>query len=106
MEIKICKSCGRKFLSETKYSYCRICNKKWHEEQAKLQEQAENLKWQELKKQEKAVFEYEVQAYKPILMENITPSAQTLYIIGNGFDLMHRVPSSYYNFRDSLGKNN
>lgn len=106
MEIKICKSCGRKFLSETKYSYCRICNKKWHEEQAKLQEQAENLKWQELKKQEKEVFEYEVQAYKPILMENITPSAQTLYIIGNGFDLMHRVPSSYYNFRDSLGKNN
>lgn len=106
MEIKICKSCGRQFLSETKYSYCRICSKKWHEEQAKLQEQAENLKWQELKKQEKEVFEYEVQAYKPILMENITPSAQTLYIIGNGFDLMHRVPSSYYNFRDSLGKNN
>lgn len=52
MEIKICKSCGRQFLSETKYSYCRICSKKWHEEQAKLQEQAENLKWKELKKQE------------------------------------------------------
>lgn len=96
----------KKFLSEAKYSYCRICSKKWHEEQAKLQEQAENLKWKELKKQEQKVFESEVQAYKPILMENIIPSAQTLYIIGNGFDLMHRVPSSYYNFRDSLGKNN
>ena len=81
MEIKICKSCGRQFLSETKYSYCRICSKKWHEEQAKLQEQAENLKWKELKKQEQKEFESEVQAYKPILMENITPSAQTLYII-------------------------
>lgn len=50
------------------------------------------------------MFESEVQAYKPILMENITPSARTLYLTGNGFDLMHRVPSSYYNFRDSLGK--
>ena len=98
MEIKICKSCGRQFLSETKYSYCRICNKKWHEEQVKIQEQAENLKWKELKKQEQKRFESEVQAYKPILMENITPSVDTLYIIGNGFDLMHRVPSSYYNF--------
>lgn len=30
----------------------------------------------------------------------------TLNVIGNGFDLMHGVESSYYNFRDSLGKNN
>lgn len=30
----------------------------------------------------------------------------SLFIIGNGFDLMHGVPSSYYNFRDSMGKNN
>ena len=29
-----------------------------------------------------------------------------LFIIGNGFDLMHGVPSSYYNFRDFLGRNN
>lgn len=27
-----------------------------------------------------------------------------LYIIGNGFDLMHGVPSSYSNFKQSLGK--
>lgn len=33
-------------------------------------------------------------------------NSNVLYVIGNGFDLMHRVPSSYYNFRDSLGKNN
>lgn len=30
----------------------------------------------------------------------------TLFIIGNGFDIMHGVKSSYYNFRDSIGKNN
>ena len=106
MEIKICKTCGKQFLSEANYSYCRICSKKWHEEQAKIKEQAENLKWQEQRKQERELFKSEVQAYKPILMKNVTPSAHTLYIIGNGFDLMHRVPSSYYNFRDSLGKSN
>ncbi|MBQ4600600.1 MAG: bacteriophage abortive infection AbiH family protein [Oscillospiraceae bacterium] len=39
--------------------------------------------------------------------DSIQPKAeQVLYILGNGFDLMHRVPSSYYSFRDSLGKNN
>lgn len=30
----------------------------------------------------------------------------SLFIIGNGFDLMHGVPSSYYSFRDSMGRNN
>ncbi|NLK52992.1 MAG: hypothetical protein GX295_11225 [Syntrophomonadaceae bacterium] len=30
----------------------------------------------------------------------------TLFIIGNGFDLMHGISSSYYNFRDTIGKNN
>lgn len=30
----------------------------------------------------------------------------SLFIIGNGFDLMHGVPSSYYDFRDSMGRHN
>ena len=36
----------------------------------------------------------------------LVDSNTTLYIIGNGFDMMHGVPSSYYNFRDTIGKNN
>ena len=36
----------------------------------------------------------------------LTDPNTTLFIIGNGFDLMHGVQSSYYNFRDTLGKNN
>lgn len=32
-------------------------------------------------------------------------SGRVLYIIGNGFDLMHCVRSSYYAFRDTLGRN-
>lgn len=104
MEVKNCKTCGKQFLSETDNSYCRICNKKWYEKQEKIREQAENLKWQEQKEQERKLFEAKVQTYKPILMESVNPSAHTLYIIGNGFDLMHRVPSSYYNFRDTAKK--
>ncbi len=33
-------------------------------------------------------------------------SNTSLYIIGNGFDIMHEVPSNYYNFRDFNGNNN
>jgi len=37
---------------------------------------------------------------------SVINSNRLLFIIGNGFDLMHGVPSSYYNFRDFLGRNN
>jgi hypothetical protein len=30
---------------------------------------------------------------------------KVLYVIGNGFDLMHGAKSSYYNFGNTLGKN-
>lgn len=36
----------------------------------------------------------------------LTNPNAVLFIIGNGFDLMHHVPSRYTNFRDTLGKNN
>ena len=36
----------------------------------------------------------------------LTDSNTILFIIGNGFDIIHGVPSSYYNFRDTIGKNN
>lgn len=31
---------------------------------------------------------------------------QTLFVIGNGFDLMHGIPSSYWDFQKTLGKHN
>lgn len=34
----------------------------------------------------------------------INPSTDSIVILGNGFDLMHGVKSSYYAFRDTLGK--
>ncbi|NLB91748.1 MAG: hypothetical protein GX786_11095 [Clostridiales bacterium] len=46
--------------------------------------------------------------FRQIKMAEVTtpnPDA-ALFIIGNGFDLMHGIPSSYYNFRDTVGRNN
>ena len=106
MEVKVCKTCGKQFLNSSTNSYCRICNKKWHQEQERLQKETDNQRWQEEQKKNQALFESKLPSHPPIGIKDIIPSAHTLYIIGNGFDLMHRVPSSYYNFRDSLGKRN
>jgi len=63
-------------------------------------------------KQEKERIEFEkalaASPYKYIEKSNLlkTEPDTSLFIIGNGFDLMHGVKSSYYSFRDTLGKNN
>jgi len=36
----------------------------------------------------------------------LTDPSTILFIIGNGFDIMHDVPARYYNFRDTIEKNN
>ena len=106
MEVGTCKTCGKQFLNSEGKFYCRICSKKWHIEQERRQKEMDNQRWQEDNKRNRALFEKKISGYSLISMKNIVPQANTLYIIGNGFDLMHRVPSSYYSFRDSLGKRN
>ncbi len=105
MEVKTCKACGKQFINgATNSNYCRICSRKWYEEKEKLQKEIDDRKWQEEKRRNKAEFERKISSYSLLRIKDIIPHTNTLYIIGNGFDLMHRVPSSYYNFRDSLGK--
>lgn len=106
MDIKKCKTCGKQFLNTENKNYCRICSKKWYLEQERLRKEADDQKWQEENKRNRVLFEKRISEYSLITMTDIIPNINTLYIIGNGFDLMHRVPSSYYNFRDSLGKRN
>ena len=106
MEIKKCKTCGKQFLNSDNKSYCRFCSKKWHMEQERRRKEANDRRWQEENKRNRAIFEKKIAGYSLINMKDIIPHGNKLYIIGNGFDLMHRVPSSYYNFRDSLGKRN
>ena len=106
MEIKTCRTCGKQFLNSEIKSYCRICIKKWNTERKRRRKEANDRKWQEENKRNQASYEKKISNYNLIDIKDIVPSANTLYIIGNGFDLMHRVPSSYYNFRDSLGEQN
>lgn len=108
MRVRICKHCGRKFLvpQHKHYTLCRICFKEWCREELRKQEEIENTFRQEKKQKDLVTFEEALKHYKLVSIKDIKPSPNTLYIIGNGFDLMHHVPSSFSFFRDSLGKHN
>ena len=101
--VKICKDCSRPFIllpwqDPKKYTFCPICHKAWRKEQAEKREQEANAKWEEKHKEETETFEQELRKFDPIELSDIPSSPNTLYIIGNGFDLMHGVKSSYYRF--------
>ena len=108
MRLSICKTCGRQFLNSFQEAnqYCRVCNDNRRQEQERIREENERLESHKKKEREHEIFESTVLNHCPVDIECIHPSKRTLYIIGNGFDLMHRVQSSYYSFRDSLGKSN
>ena len=116
--IIVCKECGERFLFseyekkryESKNLFtparCPICRAAARERRNK----SERVKQYELGKQKRAEeakrYETALKKWDTLAVEEIRPSADNvLYIIGNGFDLMHKVPSSYYDFRDSMGKN-
>ena len=108
--VKICKDCSRPFIllpwqDPKKYTFCPICHKAWRKEQAEKREQEANAKWEEKHKEETETFEQELRKFDPIELSDIPSSPNTLYIIGNGFDLMHGVKSSYYDFGKSLKRN-
>lgn len=115
---EICVSCGERFLFRTRdkeryrdngsfQPLCFKCRSLMYKKQER--EREENEREERSKKAEdnrKEFLEY-LKKWNVVPIETVLPSDEnTLYIIGNGFDLMHRVPSSYYHFRDSLGKGN
>lgn len=86
---------------------CPACRKAAKDLQRKEMERQERQKWQQKKAEEKEIFDARLKHWKVIKKDEIRPkNDNVLYIIGNGFDLMHNVSSSYYGFRDSLGKEN
>ncbi len=89
MKIKKCKTCGKKFLDIKNKSYCRICSKQWYFEREKRKKEADDKRWQEENKRNRELFEKRISEYSWINMRDIIPHENTLYIIGNGFDLMH-----------------
>ena len=86
---------------------CPMCRKAERELRRREVERQKSLKRQREKAEEKEQFEALLKDWKVVTKEDIHPeNDHVLYSIGNGFDLMHGVRSSYYAFRDFLGKHN
>ena len=90
----------------SKPKICPVCRKTERELRARKIERIGNEKWQHKKIEDKKVFDVRLNEWRVVAKDDIHfPNDHVLYIIGNGFDLMHGVRSSYYAFRDTLGKN-
>lgn len=115
IQIYTCKSCGRNYMvrkCEVRYSatdtyrhYCILCQKAHRAKRERERAEHEDLLWQRKKAEAQQKFENLLCEWNLKDLNEIRPSSEkSLFIIGNGFDLMHGVKSSYYAFRDSLGK--
>lgn len=109
-----CEDCGKAFFTLGEKTFyeekglalpkrCKVCREqrklKWKESEENQRKEKERVEF------EKALSQV---PYKVLLLSDFFNGVaeETLYVLGNGFDLMHGVKSSYYNFRDSLGKRN
>lgn len=114
-----CQQCGGKFLARhhpsefdtgrdwTPPKICLECRKNKRECEERTKEKREAVKRQEIAVKEKVEFYNRLKSWNVIEIDAIRPADDNiLCILGNGFDLMHNVRSSYYAFRDSIGKNN
>ena len=116
---KICVTCGRRFIvrkpdsdfvkddSWKNEEQCILCRKEEFARKEKAAREKVDKEWKEQKQKKLEKFEAEFsKRNNTIALSDISFSDdKVLYIIGNGFDLMHGVKSSYYSFRDFLGKN-
>ncbi len=113
-----CKMCGKAFVfrnyerelfEQRGYAnpkHCPLCRKATQEQREKEIERIENEKWQQKKSEDKKTFNHRLNEWRVVAKDDIHFSNDhVLYVIGNGFDLMHGVRSSYYAFRDTMGKN-
>lgn len=112
----ICQQCNKNFIFDSydqPYhdsipNICPICSRKIVAEKMRQKEELENAEWDRIKKEQHKLFEEQLQQYHVVSLDKIIPcnDKDILYVLGNGFDMMHGVKSSYYSFRDSIGKRN
>lgn len=113
----VCESCGRKFIFRRHQQeervlhnrklpkYCFDCYRAYRDSKQQKKAEWENKKREQERTEEKIEFEKKLNDWNCVEADKIIPqSSNILYIIGNGFDLMHGVKSSYYSFSQSLGK--
>lgn len=119
--LKVCKNCNMKFIyraqeQETDQArkrkaptLCFTCRKiqydKWKREKEEKENNRNRIKKEREWERARQEFEKELGNWNVLPIDSIdVEEEKTLYILGNGFDLMHGVKSSYYAFRDSMGK--
>ena len=116
-EIK-CAGCGEIFVfrsSEREYytqrkipepRFCPICRKEYREKRENERRAQEDEAWEKRKYAEAKQFEENLKKWEVVSLSELLsgPGNKTLYVIGNGFDLMHGARSSYYDFDKTLGK--
>ena len=112
-----CTTCGEQFVFSRKIqeefnlrgwkapNICYLCRKKRSQQQQEARVEKEKTARQKQWEKDYAEFEKLLKTVNQVTLFEIPTDSKTLFIIGNGFDLMHRVPSSYYSFQKSLGKN-
>lgn len=111
-----CEQCNKNFIfasydqpyHNSVPNLCPMCRRKIEGGKRRQQEELENAEWDRIKKEQHKLFEEQLQQYHVVSLDKIIPcnDKDILYILGNGFDMMHGVKSSYYSFRDSIGKRN
>lgn len=114
-----CYNCGRNFILSSSLQQeldrlefdmrkiaCPLCHKEERDRIRRVNAQKVEAAKQRQQQTEHTQFLEYLTEWPVVTLDSLCPpEGKTLYILGNGFDLMHRVPSSYYSFRDSLGKN-
>ena len=106
-----CLDCGKAFFTEGEKSFyiskgftlpkrCKDCR----DARKNKREQVKHIKYLQKQEQQTAIFKnlvYHIERRDV----NIKNPNLTLFVIGNGFDIIHGVQSGYCHFRDSMGKN-
>ena len=113
LEIK-CRDCGETIIFSKQAfpghpvpSLCLSCRRKRRDLREAKEAAFQHKQKEAQKKADAQAFENEIKKYAVVDVDNIdTTDDATLIVLGNGFDLMHGVKSSYYSFRDSMGKHN
>ncbi len=86
--------------------FCPICRRKRRAEEEREKKRAEDEARKCRQQKDACAYEALLKDYHVIPLEEVAPQSgeKTLYVIGNGFDLMHGVQSSYYDFGKTIGK--
>lgn len=116
-EIK-CAGCGEIFIlrqEESEYyqkrakgepKYCPICRKAYRKKQKQKQTEIDYEKRNEQKKIDHESYLKALLNWNVVDLDAVEPaeSDEVLYVLGNGFDLMHGAKSSYWDFGKTVGK--